>query len=232
MEHGELASVPGVPESALTPGMLRELPDSAPPAPWEGTARLVIWLTGGGKAATSALPPKLRSEVSALAVLGGMVHYEDTVVGSYREIFGHVSFLRRARPRGVISFMAVDSPASLVGGRTNWALPKTLASFEGEPAGGHSMTAVGRDWKVSARVAAIGPALPMRSTLTLEQEWPDGIVRPSTMKFHGRGRAALVTVDVEAPGRLSTWFKRGRHAGMTFGAVRFAMSAPEARAVG
>ena len=33
------------------------------------------------------------------------------------------------RSWGNVAFMAVDSETSLVGGRTNWAMPKTLAQF-------------------------------------------------------------------------------------------------------
>jgi Acetoacetate decarboxylase (ADC) len=226
MEQRELVTVPGVPESALTAEMFSQLPNSAPAAPWAGTASVVMWLTRGGKAATQALPPKLRSEVSALGVLAGMVHYRETPVGTYGEVFGNVGFLRRAQPRAVVSFMAVDSPASLVGGRSNWSLPKTLASFDGEPAPGRTMTGVGRDWKVSAKVTSLGPAIPMRSSVRLEQEWPEGIVRPCTMRFRGRGRLALVTVHVEAQGSLSTWLKSGRHPGMVFETVKFTMSPP------
>ena len=227
MDRSELATVPGVPESPLTSEMLTQLPDSAPPAPWEGTASVVLWMTRGGKAARQALPPRLRNEVSALAVVGGMVHYRDTPVGTYHEVFGNVGFQRRARPRGVVSFMAVDSPASLLGGRSNWSLPKTLASFDGEVAAGRTMTTVGQDWRVTAKVTAVLPAIPMRIPLTLEQEWPDGIVRPCTMRIRGRGRPALVTVRVEAPGSLSRWLRSGHHAGMVFEAVKFAMGVAE-----
>lgn len=79
MNQSELVGVPGVPESALTAAMLRQLPGSAPPAPWQGSATAVVWVTRGGKAAAEALPPKLRGEVAALGVLAGMVDYHDTV---------------------------------------------------------------------------------------------------------------------------------------------------------
>lgn len=204
--------------------MLDQLPTSAAPAPWEGTAAVVMWLTRAGAPASQALPPKLRSQVSALWVLAGMVRYRDTPVGSYHEVFGNLGFLRGMRPRSVVSFMAVDSPASLLGGRSNWSLPKTLATFDGDPAPGRSITAVGSDWKVGVKVTALGPAIPMRSTLTLEQQWPDGTVRPCTLRLGGRGRLAFATVDVEASASFSNWLRSGRHLGMVFEEVRFSMA--------
>lgn len=206
--------------------MLAGLPDSVPPAPWEGTAGAVMWLTRGGKAATHALPPMHRGRVAAIGVVAGMVHYRDSPVGSYREVFGNVSFLRRVRARCVVSFIAVDLPASLVAGRRNWSLPKTLARFDGEPGGGRTMTAIGHDWNVSATVTALGPAVPIRSSMALEQEWPDGHVRTSRVRFRGRGKLALVTVELEAPGSLSKWLKSGRHPGLAFETLQFTLDAP------
>lgn len=47
-----------------------------------------------------------------------------------------------------VAFIAVDSSASVVGGRANWALPKQLAHFDGDPGRAAVVTARGEDWEV------------------------------------------------------------------------------------
>jgi len=65
---------------------------------------------------------------------------------------------------GTVSFMAVDSEASLVGGRTNWSMPKTLAGFDGEI--GHKQTVSGWSdgpvrWRVMSRGRAVTSGRPI-----------------------------------------------------------------------
>jgi hypothetical protein len=127
--------------------------------------------------------------------------------------------------------MPVDSPTSLVGGRTNWAMPKTLARFDGEPAAGATMTATGTEqiaWSVSASAHVIGPALPVIGRGTALQEFPDGRIGHSVLTLTGRARAAMVTVEVTSDGTLPTWLRPGRHLGallekgkITLGRPRF-----------
>jgi hypothetical protein len=70
------------------------------------------------------------------ASAGALISYADTPVGPYHEVIGMVIVRHGARLLVHVPFIAVDSPTSLVGGRVNWALPKTLADFTGEPRSG------------------------------------------------------------------------------------------------
>ena len=71
-----------------------------------------------------------------LLTVGGFVRYTDTPVGAYDEVLGMIGSRTGLRPWGNVAFMSVNSESSLVGGRTNWAMPKTLARFDGELANG------------------------------------------------------------------------------------------------
>ena len=63
--------------------------------------------------------------------MGAFVHYLDTPVGPYAEVLASPAVLLRGGLLAAahIPFIAVDSEASVRGGRENWALPKTLARF-------------------------------------------------------------------------------------------------------
>jgi hypothetical protein len=190
----------------------------------------VLWVSRPGPAAFTTLPPSLRGS-RVLAVVGALVRYSATPVGPYAEVLGAVGGVGRRRLWGSVSFMAVDSVASLVGGRRNWALPKTLGAFEGEVADGRPMTATGPNgtrWRVSATPTAVGPALPARGVGVLRQQFPGARVGQSTLQARGRVRPALVTVEVESDGPLTGWLRPGRHLGgvveqatVTLGAPRF-----------
>lgn len=226
MKLPELAQVPGIPESAITDQLITTLPALAAGAPWTCRARAVLWLGRGGKAATAALAPAVAKQATALSVVGGMVHYEHTPVGPYDEVFGAVAFRQGRRLSASVPFIAVNSAVSLVGGRSNWSLPKTLAQFEGEPAPGRTMTASRDDWTVRAATRATGPAVPITISRPITQEWPGGAVRMATLRARGRGRPALVTVDVDAEPTLSSWLRSGRHLGIAFDTIRFTLAAP------
>ena len=62
--------------------------------------------------------------------MAGFVEYLDTPVGPYHEVLaGNLLWTGRLSVSQV-PFIAVDSLASVAGGRANWALPKTMADFE------------------------------------------------------------------------------------------------------
>lgn len=224
----ELTGVAGVPETALGADLVARLPDEVPPAPWTCDARAVIWYARGSAAATEALPPALRRSSSGLAVVGGIVRYASTPVGRYDEVFGLVGSRSGVRPWGSVAFMAVDSEASLVGGRRNWAMPKTLAWFTGEIGSDRSVTAADAEggWRVTARPTAYGPVLPMRTRGRCRQEFPDGRVGDSSMKGRGRIRLAVVSVGVESEQSLPRWLRPGRHLGAVVESATFSITAP------
>ncbi len=224
----ELTGVPGVPETALSEALLARLPRNQAPAPWRCRFASLLWLGRGGRAATATLPPGLARN-SALATVGGFVRYFDTPVGGYDEVFGIIASRTGSRPWGNVAFMAVDSLPSLVGGRTNWAMPKTLARFDGEPAAGQTITATGSDqtpWTVSATSRVIGPAIPFKTKGTVRQQFSDGRVGDSLLSFAGRVRPALVTVKVSSTGALSTWLRPGRHIGAIVDSATFVLDEP------
>jgi hypothetical protein len=189
----------------------------------------VVWFGRGGRAATQALPPALRGQARGLGVVGGVVRYLETPVGPYDEVLGMVGSRTGHRPWGSVAFMSVDSEASLVGGRTNWAMPKTLGSFDGAIGNGRTVTGSGADetrWRVSVTPTVIGPALPVRTTGLARQEFPGGRVGDSPLRARGRIRPALVTVEVESEGPLAGWLRPGRHLGAVVEHATFTLGEP------
>ncbi len=229
MTRTELTEVPGVPETLLSQALLSGLPGNLAPAPWTCRLAAVVWFGRGGKAAAAALPPALRGQAPALGVVGGLVRYQDTPVGAYDEVLGLVASRTGARPWGNVAFMSVDSEASLVGGRTNWAMPKTLATFTGGLGDGATMSATGIDgtaWRVSATARTVGPSLPVRTKGLARQQFPDGRVGDSVLTGTGRARLAVVTVQVESEGPLASWLRPGRHLGAVVESATFDLAEP------
>lgn len=229
MSRAELTGVAGVPETALSDLLLERLPANLAEAPWSVTGRALIWMGRGGGGSTQALPSSVRGTARALGVVGGMVRYADTPVGTYDEVFGAVGFRHNGKVTGSVSFMAVDSEASLVGGRTNWAMPKTLAKFTGGIGGGETMTGRSADgvaWSVSARPRILGPAVPYKSKAVVHQQFPDGSLRPSQLVMRAKLRPALITVEVTSDGTLAEWLRPGRHVGGVVESMEFSLGVP------
>jgi hypothetical protein len=161
--------------------------------------------------------------------VGGFVRYADTPVGAYDEVFGLVASHSGLGRWGNVAFMAVDSRPSLVGGRTNWAMPKVLSTFTGEPADGSRMTASSTEgvaWSVNATARAIGPAIPVRGHSETRQQFSDGRIGTSALTFRGRVRPALVTVGVRSEGTLASWLRPGRHLGAIVESATFSLGEP------
>lgn len=224
-----LAAVPGVPETQLSHAMLGALPEHRAPAPWSCVCDAVLWWGRGGAAATAALPPPLRRAARGLAVVGGVVRYRDTPVGPYDEVLGLVGSRTGARPWGSVAFMAVDSLPSLVGGRSNWAMPKTLAEFEGDLTAGSTVVARGLDevrWQVTASSKPLAPAVPVVAAGQARQVFANGTVCSSRLSVRARVRPALVSVEVESDGPLASWLRPGRHPGLVVRDARFTLAEP------
>lgn len=225
----EISGVHGVPESALSATLLATLPANDAPAPWTVTCEAVVWLCRGGTAATRALPPALRGAHRGLVVVGGVVRYTDTPVGPYDEVFGIVGSRTGRRGWGSVCFMSVDSPASLVGGRANWGMPKTLGAFTGEVGSGSTVVARGADatdWSVSVTPHVRGPRLPARSRATTRQELDGGRVAHSRLSASAKVRPALVDVEVASAGDLADWLRPGRHLGAVVERSSFTLAPP------
>jgi len=221
VQHPGLRAVAGLPESALDERTAAGLPPSAPPAPWACRCDALVW---------SALPRRPRGPLGAAidlpgAVCGALLSYSDSPVGPYREVLGLLAGSRGFRPSANVPFIAVDSPLSLVGGRLNWALPKTLAEFTGDLATG-TMTATGNGWTISATARTFGPALPIRLAGWLEQPWPDGRRRTAWLTGRASAQPALVRVAVRSDGGLARWLRPGRHLGLLLRQAEVTLAAP------
>jgi len=221
----ELA-VAGVPETFVSQELLARLPENLAPAPWDARCQATIWMSRGGKEARAALPPALRRH-AAVMVIGGMVRYEYTPVGTYDEVFGIVAARDGRRPFGTVAFMAVNGLETLVGGRTNWGMPKTLAEFEGDPGTGMTARGVESTWSVSARPRVIGPTMGYGTTGSARQVDALGQVLSSRLEGKFRMRPAIVTVDVSSEGSLPRWLRPGRHLGSVSPEMAFSLGVPD-----
>ncbi|MGN6162233.1 MAG: acetoacetate decarboxylase family protein [Marmoricola sp.] len=214
----DLAGVPGVAETTLSSELVAGLPANLAPAPWNVRGSALVWWNRAGASARAALPASLAATHKPVMVLGGFVRYADTPVGTYDEVFGIVTSKGPGGAKDVVStvaFMAVDSPTSLVGGRTNWSMPKTLASFEGAP--DTEMTArstTDRAWTVTARTRALPFGINRSARAVIRQAFPDGTLGDTAMESGGRMRPALISVGVESDGPLAGWLRPGRRMGM------------------
>jgi hypothetical protein len=227
----EITGVGGVPEAAVSQALLATLPPNDAPAPWSVTCEAVIWFSRARPAAAEALPPTLRGS-KPLVVVGGMVRYSDTPVGPYDEVFGLVGSRTGRTGWGSVCFMSVDSPASLVGGRANWAMPKTLGAFAGDIGHGRSIVARGADeteWSVTATPRVLGPRLPARSRAITRQEFPGGRVGDSRLSARAKVRLARVDVEVSSSGDLASWLRPGRHLGAVVERSTFSLAPPTLR---
>lgn len=226
MTTTDILAVPGVPESRLDEATLAQLPSEAPPAPWVCDCDAVVWMHRPSRAASEAIDPAVASTGRVFGVIGAMVRYRSTPVGTYNEVFGAVGLRDGRSVFGSVPFMAVDSLVSLVGGRTNWSLPKSIATFSGSPSGSEAMAAEAAGWTIRATPRVLGPALPARLSGRLAQCWPDGQIRDAVLRSRGRMRPALVRVDVRSDGPLATWLRSGWHLGAVISDATFTLPKP------
>lgn len=232
-DRPELTQVWGVPENALSSALLATLPaaDAVDGAPWDCVCSAVVWLERGGSRAARSLAAGLRAG-AGLGVVGGLVRYESTPVGSYDEALALVAGRTGVSPWVSVPFMAVDSPASLVGGRVNWALPKSLLSIDGVPGSAGRVSARGADdvphgdWEIVTTTRPLGPALPVRTRATMRQDFPGRGIGACALEARGRVRPALVRVQVRATGRLGEVLRSGHRLGAVVESASFTLGAP------
>jgi hypothetical protein len=240
MTAKDVEPIPGAPECALWPSLAERLPERVTPPPWDCRVAATVWLQRASADAPASLPAPLRSPPGAshrgqdgvrgeppgpaYLTAGGFVAYADSPVGPYHEVFGGHVLRRGVAPRLHVAFMAVDSLASLAGGRRNWALPKTLGAFNGGTGG--PIRAVGKGWWLATVVRPLGPAIPAAVTLTAAQVWPDGAVRIFRTAIRGRCRPARVEVDVDPGCSLAAWLLPGRHLAVQWVEARVVVPPP------
>lgn len=201
-----LADLPCVPESRLPADLAARLPASTPPAPWSCRVRAVLWL----QRAPSPLAGSPFAGRARPQALGAVVDYLDSPVGPYREVLVGQR-MRSPGPGGLglpvlhVPFIAVDSLASVHGGRVHWGLPKAVGTFRGELP---DTTAAGDGWSVAVRATARGPRLPVVGPLRTDQG--RGV---ATARLRGTARLARVEVAASGP-TLSGWLGTGTHPGL------------------
>jgi hypothetical protein len=209
----ELRSISRVAESLLSDEIAAGLPESAPPAPWAADVEGVFWFHRSRLTAPTAVSAPLRAGLP-LAV-GAFLHYPRGPVGAYNEILCSPTLVHGRR--GVclhVPFIAVDSPASVRGGRANWALPKVLAQFSGSPAEDREVRVEGAGWWVRVRMRPLrAPSIPFLSRAHLAQVFPDATTRTALFTSRGRARLALVDLEVDPNSSLGGLIKPGRHLG-------------------
>lgn len=215
-----MSIIPSVPESLLAADV--DLPDSSAPAPWRTRIDAAFWWHRATPAAAAQLPPALRRQGVVPVTVAAFVRYHSTPVGPYSEIFASPVLLRKwPVPPLHVPFIAVDSLASVHGGRVNWALPKSLASFTW---GSSSVAASGAGWDVAAQARAATPKFPIAGGLRVTQLVEDE-PRTSWVRVHGRARLGRVTVAANGP-TLSQWLSPGGHPALLISDSTMLVGAP------
>lgn len=227
-----LQRIPAVPESTLPDAVLARLPLDVPSPPWRNTFDGFAWVQRAGAGAADLLPAALRGRMAPRWVLGSLVRYTESPVGPYSELMGAL-LLRSGRQLGAhVPFMAVDSLASVRGGRVHWAMPKTLAAFDGDLAAGGNLRASGDGWRIEVRARPVGPLLRARVRMPLRcaQVRPDGTVARFTTTFTGPVGLAVVDVAVASGASLPAWLPPGRHLGTRWSGAVLDSPVPTSRA--
>jgi hypothetical protein len=157
-----------------------------PAPPWISEIDAVLWLQ------------------RAPLAIAGLIAYRKGPVGPYGE-----AFVAPVGPRGArVDFMAVDSEPSMAGGRANWALPKEMARFDGDPGVPGRVTVTGDGWRWNVTTRARRREWPAWGAYIVAQLWPDGVTRP--FRASVRGRARLGSVEIEGRGRHAAILVSGR----------------------
>jgi hypothetical protein len=184
--------------------------DIVAPAPWTLTLEGLVWTHRAVPGAADAHQPGLSFDRALPLTVGGFARYHASPVGPYTEVWGSPGPVVRAGAALLaIPFMAVDSEASLRGGRANWALPKEPAAFDG-------WSAHGAGWSLRAQVVSRGPRVPLALAGGLLQARPDGAQLRSRASVQGTARLARIEVDGEPP----AWLRLGRHVGLVIERAR------------
>jgi hypothetical protein len=205
----------GLPESTLPAALINLLPEKVAGAPWRTQCRVVTWMHPVAPAALEAFPPPIRPAGTAIAAWA-LVRYEHTPVGPYDELA--VTLLPEGGDGyGHIPFIAVDSYPSIVGGRVNWLLPKSLARFVwSEDSASVNVTAdapAKPGWSLTLNVTPWGDTSPVAIPSNVQQVSTAGAVRRFTGSMAGAVQSAAVNVEGVAEGPLATLLVSGRYDG-------------------
>jgi hypothetical protein len=213
----------GLPEANLPTPLVELLPKSVPPAPWKTLCDTVTWVHPATPAALEAVPAPIRPTGNAL-VAWALVRYEQTPVGPYSEIAATL-IPDGGDGYGHIPFIAVDSYPSIVGGRANWLLPKSLARFVwSEDSLAVNVTAdapAKPGWSIIVTIAPSGPATQMEIPNRVQQVSTSGQVRRFEGSLVGAMYPATITVDGVAEGPLAALLGSGVFQGSVITGCKF-----------
>jgi hypothetical protein len=215
LEAGALDRIPSVPESEITSELASRLP-RATPAPWTASGSGLVWLHRAGPGAEAHHQRGLTFARSIPLTMCAFLRYDEGSAGPYDEILAAPTFVyRNRRVSFPVPFIAVDSEASLVGGRDNWAIPKTLAEFDWQTSGGRPdrIAVSGEGWSVEAHVRGTGPRVPLYLRGSQAQVRADGEVVTVPIRSRGVGRLARIEVSADGPS-ISSWLRSGVHMGV------------------
>jgi hypothetical protein len=226
-----LRAIPSVPESGISQALAARLPTPVP-APWTTSGSGLVWLHRAAAGAHNQLQRGLPYDRALPLTVAAFLRYKQGPVGAYDELLAMPNvLLRRRRPSLHVPFIAVDSEASIAGGRANWALPKTFAEFEWRERDGlpREIEARGEGWSAEARVLWSGPRVPLWLRARQTQVRADGSVIAVPLRSRGVGRVARIEVRSEGP-TLPDWLLGGVHFGVAVErAVHQILPAVEAR---
>jgi hypothetical protein len=206
-----LQRLPGVPESRLASDVLARLPGGTPAPPWRLRLDAVLWVQRPHRLAAATLPGGLRARRGLGFGIAGFVDYAASPVGPYREFLASPTLVRGGLLRLHVPLIAVDSSASLLGGRAHWALPKMPATFSGGPRPRQRVEARGDGWQVRADVTAFGPTLPVLLRASVAQPSPDGTLATFPVTVRGRVRLGRVDVRRTEDSSFARWLRPGKH---------------------
>lgn len=218
-----VAEAVGLPESTLPAALIQLLPDKIPGAPWRTQCHVVTWMHPVGPAALDAFPQPIRPAAVSL-VAWALVRYENTPVGPYNEVAATL-IPDGGDGYGHIPFIAVDSYPSIVGGRSNWLLPKSLARFvwtQDQLSANVTADAPSKPgWSITVSLTPTGEPTELAIPSNVQQVSTGGAVRRFTGNMAGSTRSAAVNVDGVAEGPLAALLVPGRHEGTILSDCRF-----------
>jgi len=180
---------------------------SYPPPPWQ-THGYGFFASYRVPADTLSLPKGFRAQTVAGHCLGllGFIEYQPPSPLCYRELLWMPAQVSAHGMSGhYVAKMYVDDERSLVAGRTEWALPKTLAQFSVE--GSHISMRADDGSVVELDARGYGPRIPMpkrlarMATLQAEDGSPDsGSVVRFRCSFAGSVQLARLRLIRLSPG--------------------------------
>lgn len=183
---------------------------TTPPAPWvlggESIVGLARW-----RGPAPPLPPALRPAPGPWVVAA--VRYTGSPVGPYLELAVAQPARIGVRPGWCVQVMVVDSPASRIGGRLHWGLPKELGTLRWDEEGREAALTWEEKGVVVRGRPLPGPPLPWLVPVRALQQRGDGPVHVPG-RLRGTGRLSTVRVEVDEQRAPDLLPLAGRHPGV------------------